>query len=52
VLDLNQILLFIACVSPLIVLARTSRGAALDGSWRLAAVAVLVVTAFAITIRK
>ncbi len=50
VLDLNQILLFIACVSPLIVLARTSRGAALDGSWRLAAVAVLVVTAFAITI--
>jgi len=44
VIDLNHILLFIACVSPLILLAQTWRRRGLNRGWRLAAFAVLVVT--------
>ena len=43
-LDLNHIFLFIACVSPLVVLAQTWRHGGLNRGWRLAAFAVLVVT--------
>ncbi|MBA2242230.1 MAG: rhomboid family intramembrane serine protease, partial [Chthoniobacterales bacterium] len=50
VLDLNHILLFIACVSPVILLARTCRRTEANRSWRLAAIAVLVVTGLAVTI--
>ena len=45
--DLNYILLFIACVSPVVLLARTRRS---TRSWRLPAVAVLIVTATAYAI--
>ena len=53
VLDLNHLLLFVACLSPVTVLARTWRDAALNRSWALAAVIVLAITAaaFAITPR-
>ncbi|MDQ2659300.1 MAG: rhomboid family intramembrane serine protease [Verrucomicrobiota bacterium] len=44
-LDLNLILLLVACLSPVVVLARTARRAARNRSWRLAASAVLCVTA-------
>jgi len=46
VLDLNHILLFIAWVSPAVLLARTWRGGA-DRSWRRAAITVLLITAIA-----
>jgi rhomboid protease GluP len=44
VLDLNHILLFIACISPLVMLAQTLRRGGLFRPWRLASVAVLLVT--------
>jgi rhomboid protease GluP len=44
VLDLNQILLFIACLSPVVVLARTWRRAALNRNWQVASLAVLSAT--------
>lgn len=43
-LDLNHIFLFIACLSPLVVLAQTFRRGGLNRGWRLAAFAVLIVT--------
>ena len=43
-LDLNHILLFIACVSPLFLLAQAWRGGGLNRGWRIAAFAVLLVT--------
>jgi rhomboid protease GluP len=43
-IDLNHIFLFIACVSPLIVLAQTWRQGGLNRGRRLAAFAVLLVT--------
>ncbi|HEX8280345.1 MAG TPA: hypothetical protein VF551_03125, partial [Chthoniobacterales bacterium] len=43
-LDLNHILLFIACLSPVVLLVRTWRRAALNRSWRLVALLVLAVT--------
>lgn len=43
-LDLNHILLFIACVSPLVLLAQTWRRGGLNRGWRIAAFAVLLVT--------
>ncbi len=46
-IDLNHILLFIACLSPMVVLARTWKRAALNRGWRRAAMAVLFVTAIA-----
>src|ERR1044072_2682842 len=46
-LDLNHILLFIACVAPLILLAQNWRKGGLTRGWRLASVAVLVITALA-----
>lgn len=50
-LDLNHILLFIACVSPLILLGQTWRRGGLDRGWRLAAFAVLIVTGIAWIVR-
>src|SRR4051812_36185708 len=44
-IDLNHILLFIACVSPLVMLAQTLRRGGLFRPWRLACVVVLLVTA-------
>jgi rhomboid protease GluP len=44
VIDLNHILLFIACVSPLVLLAQTWRRGGLNRGWRIAAFAVLLVT--------
>ena len=46
-LDFNRLLLLIACLSPLVVLARTWKRAAPNRSWRIAAVGVLLVTAVA-----
>lgn len=46
-LDLNRLLLFIAVLSPLVVLARTARRAALNRGWQLAAATVLLFTALA-----
>ena len=43
-LDLNHILLFIACVSPLVLLGQTWRRGGLNRGWRIAAFAVLLVT--------
>lgn len=43
-LDLNHIFLFIACVSPLILLTKTWRRGGLNRASRLAAFAVLIVT--------
>ena len=43
-LDLNHILLFVAVVSPAVLLVQTWRGAA-NPNWRSAAIAVLLVTA-------
>jgi rhomboid protease GluP len=47
VIDLNHILLFIACISPLVLLGQTWRRGGLQRAWRLAALAVLVVTGVA-----
>src|ERR1041385_935540 len=44
VIDLNHILLFIACISPLVMLAQTLRRGGLYRAWRLASFAVLLVT--------
>ena len=44
-IDLNHILLFIACISPLIMLGQTLRRGGKFRAWRIAAVAVLLVTA-------
>lgn len=46
-LDLNHILLFIACLSPVVQLAQTWRGGGLHRSWRVASFVVLLVTAVA-----
>jgi rhomboid protease GluP len=46
-IDLNHILLFIACVSPLVMLAQTFRRGGLLRAWRIAAISVLVVTGIA-----
>jgi rhomboid protease GluP len=43
-IDLNHILLFIACISPLVMLAQTFRRGGLYRPWRLASFAVLLVT--------
>jgi rhomboid protease GluP len=47
VLDLNHILLFIACISPLVLLAQTWRSGGPYRAWRLASLAVLVVAGVA-----
>ena len=44
-IDLNHILLFVACISPLVMLAQTIRRGGLYRAWRLASFAVLLVTA-------
>jgi rhomboid protease GluP len=44
VIDLNHILLFIACISPLVMLAQTFRQGGLFRAWRIASFAVLLVT--------
>jgi rhomboid protease GluP len=44
VIDLNHIFLFIACVSPLVLLAQTWKRGGLNRGWRIAAAAVLIVT--------
>src|SRR5256886_7598710 len=44
-IDLNHILLFIACISPLVMLGQTLRRGGLFRAWRLASLAVLWVTA-------
>jgi rhomboid protease GluP len=46
-LDLNHILLFVACISPLVMLAQTFRRGGLYRAWRLASLAVLLVTGVA-----
>ena len=46
-LDLNHILLFLACVSPLVLLAQTLRSGGLYRAWRLASLAVLLVAGVA-----
>ncbi len=43
-LDLNHILLFLACVSPLVLLGQTWRRGGMNRGWRLVALAVLLVT--------
>jgi rhomboid protease GluP len=43
-IDLNHILLFIACISPLVMLAQTLRRGGLFRAWRIASLAVLLVT--------
>jgi len=43
-MDLNHILLFVAFISPLVLIARSQRSAEIYHGWRTAAVAVLVVT--------
>jgi membrane associated rhomboid family serine protease len=45
--DLNHIFLFLAVISPLVVLARTWRPGAQHPGWRIAALVVLVITAIA-----
>jgi membrane associated rhomboid family serine protease len=47
VIDLNHILLFIACISPLVMLAQTLRRGGLYRPWRLASFAVLIVAGVA-----
>jgi rhomboid protease GluP len=44
VLDLNHIFLFIACVSPLVLLAQAWKRGGMNRAWRIAACAVLLVT--------
>jgi len=46
-LDLNHILLFVACLSPLVLLAQTWRHGRLYRAWRLASLAVLLVAGIA-----
>lgn len=46
-LDLNHILLFIACLSPVVLLAQTWRHGGLYRPWRLASLAVLLVAGVA-----
>ncbi len=46
-LDLNHILLFVACISPLVLLAQTWRHGRLYRAWRLAALTVLLVAGVA-----
>ena len=41
-LDLNHILLFVACISPVVLLAQTWRRGGLYRAWRLASLAVLL----------
>jgi rhomboid protease GluP len=43
-IDLNHILLFIACISPLVMLGQTLRRGGLFRAWRIASLAVLLVT--------
>src|SRR5947207_2210469 len=43
-IDLNHILLFIACISPLVMLGQTLRRGGLFRPWRQASLAVLLVT--------
>jgi rhomboid protease GluP len=52
VIDLNHILLFIACLSPLVMLAQTFRRGGLYRPWRLASFAVLFVTGVAWLINR
>ena len=49
-LDLNHLLLFVAAVSPILVLIRTARSAVRNRGWWLAAIAVLLVTGIAYVI--
>jgi rhomboid protease GluP len=51
VLDLNHILLFIACISPLLLLAQMWRRDRMNRGWRLASLAVLLVTGAAWLVR-
>ncbi len=44
-LDFNHILLFVAFVSPLVLLARTARQGARSRGWQLASAAVLIISA-------
>ncbi len=46
-IDLNHILLFVACVSPLVLLSQSWRHGGLNRGWRIAALAVLIVTGVA-----
>ena len=46
-MDLNHILLFLAVISPLVVLARTWRPRTQHHGWRIAALVVLAITAIA-----
>ena len=46
-IDLNHILLFVACISPLVMLAQTIRRGGLYRAWRLASFVVLLVTGIA-----
>lgn len=46
-MDLNHIFLFLAVISPLLVLARTWRPSPQNHGWRIAAVVVLAITAIA-----
>jgi membrane associated rhomboid family serine protease len=47
VIDLNHILLFLAIVSSLAVMSRAWRGGPIYGGWRLAALAILIITGLA-----
>ncbi len=49
--DLNRLLLFVALLSPVVVLVRTSSRAALNRGWQLAALIVLACTAAAWLLR-
>jgi rhomboid protease GluP len=51
VLDLNHILLFVACVSPLVLLAQTLRSGTLYRAWQLASLAVLLVAGISWIVR-
>jgi hypothetical protein len=51
VLDLNHILLFVACISSLVLLAQTWRHGRLYRAWRLASLAVLLVAGVAWLVR-
>ena len=46
-MDINHILLFVAFLSPIVLLARSQRAAAMHRGWRRAALIVLIVTATA-----
>ena len=46
-MDLNHIFLFLAVISPLVVLARTWRPGTQHHGWRIAALVVLAITAIA-----